>query len=390
MTYDLQIGEKNLSLSNHEITLYVNDVKKYQTRQKKFENILEYLLNESIRINFKKRDKNQNKIMSPLIPGNYDYLSLFSGGLDSITIPFLTNYSEKKGILHHSITHTNPQGKAIEVFEKYFKPTKRQILVTSISTDKVEKPGYLKTRGLIFLTNGLCVASELNIPEVIIPENGPFMINYPVSASTDPTRTTDPYMIKSWTEIFNRITDSDIKISTPFKNMTKSEVILSSRNRKLIQDTWSCSYFQGLTYMCGMCNSCLVRILSCYAIDEGEDIDRVYEKNPFTIDPSSLGNIEQRNYFISKDTATFCRSILEPNTLNNVEKEKFSNLQERCPLLCNYALDLILGFQKLSCRYNSTQSLFTHFKKMLDHIDLDLIKNRDLQLMQQRLDLGYE
>ncbi len=283
--YTLQLGENMLKFPNPEITLLCEDVQKYQNVKDDFETIMEYLLDEYISINFKKSSSPKNQSIKPFTPYEYDYLSLFSGGLDSITIPFLNQYSQKNGILHHTITHNIPQGKAKVIFNKYFKPTKKQTLVFSTNKNKVDNPVYLKTRGLIFLTNALCVASELNIQEVIIPENGPFMINFPISASTDPTKTTDPIMMEILTKIFNSMTDSNISISTPFKNMTKSEVILSSGERSLISDTWSCSYFQGLEKMCGMCNSCLVRILSCYAIDEGEVIDENYGTNPFDIDP---------------------------------------------------------------------------------------------------------
>ena len=86
------------------------------------------------------------------MPHNYEYLSLFSGGLDSISIPFLAKYSKKRGILHHTITHNIPHGRAIEIFKKYFEHTKKQTMITSTYKNKVKDPAYLKTRGLIFLT----------------------------------------------------------------------------------------------------------------------------------------------------------------------------------------------------------------------------------------------
>lgn len=389
MIYTLQLGENTLKSSNFEITLWANDVQTYTEVQDDFENLMEFLLDEYVRISFVNTKTIRNQSIQPLNPYDYEYLSLFSGGLDSITIPFLNEYSNKNGILHHTITHNIPHGKAREIFNKYFKSTKKQTLVTSTNKNKVQDPAYLKTRGLVFLTNALCVASELNIPEVIVPENGPFMINYPVSAATDPTKTTDPYMIDLLTNIFNKITDSNICVSIPFKDMTKSEVILSSGNPQLRQDTWSCSYFQGLSCMCGMCNSCLIRILSCYAIDEGEDLNQTYKINPFEIDPSTLGKLNQRNYAISKDTSSFCRSILNPDGLNEIEKEKFLNLQEMYPILRKHALDLMLGFRNLSARYQSTQSLFSHFSKMLDYIDPNLLETRQSEIMIQKINHGW-
>ena len=389
MIYTLQLGENTLKFPNPEITLWVRDVENYALVQDDFENLMEFLLDEYVRVNFVNTKEIPGQSIQPFVPYDYEYLSLFSGGLDSITIPFLNDYSNKKGILHHTITHNIPQGRAITIFNKYFKSTRKQTLVTSTNKNKVQDPAYLKTRGLIFLTNALCVASELNISEVIVPENGPFMINFPVSAATDPTRTTDPFMMDLLTNIFNRVTDSNIRLSTPFKDMTKSEVILSSGNPQLIQDTWSCSYFQGLSHMCGMCNSCLIRILSCYAIDEGEELDQVYEVNPFDVDPATLGETNQRNYSISKDTASFCSSILNPDRLNDIEKEKFLNLEKMYPILRNYALDLMLGFRNLSATNQSAQSLFSHFSKMLDYIDPNLLETRQSQLMIQKSNFGW-
>ena len=199
LAYDLQLGEHNMKPTDLKITLSVENLKKYEKIKKDFEDLLEYLLNERITIDFKKDKKIPNSSVKLLMPHNYEYLSLFSGGLDSISIPFLAKYSKKRGILHHTITHNIPHGRAIEIFKKYFEHTKKQTMITSTYKNKVKDPAYLKTRGLIFLTNALCVAAELNIPEVIIPENGPFMINVPISEVTDPTKTTDPIMMEGIT-----------------------------------------------------------------------------------------------------------------------------------------------------------------------------------------------
>ena len=42
------------------------------------------------------------------------------------------------------------------------------------------------------------MAAEYDIEKVIVPENGPFMINYPVSTLVTPTRTTNLEMINGW------------------------------------------------------------------------------------------------------------------------------------------------------------------------------------------------
>ena len=389
MAYTLQIEEEKIKQSNSKIELWVEDPVTYQVTKNEFENLIGYLLRKSVNVNFQQRSKLQNQSVVPFKPYDYEYLSLFSGGLDSIAIPFLPDYADKKGILHHTITHRIPQGKATRIYKKYFKPTQKQILVTSTYKNKVQDPGYLKTRGLVFLTNALCIASELNIKKIIIPENGPFMINFPVSTLADPTGTADPQMIESWTKIFNKVTNSSVEISFPFKNMTKSEVILSSGNSKLIKDTWSCSFFQGLSHMCGMCNSCLVRMLSCYAINEGENLENTYERNPFTINPADIGATNQLKYCISKDTATFCRSVINQEDLDPINQEKFYYLRKTYPILKNYSLDMMLGFQNLKRHYSSTRPLFTHFQKSLEYIDSHILEGRQSQLMTLKENLGW-
>ena len=389
MAYALQLEEKKINRLNSKIQLCVGDSVTYQVMKSKFEELVEYLLHKSVNVNFQQRSKLQNQSVMPLEPYDYEYLSLFSGGLDSITIPFLPDYADKKGVLHHTITHTIPQGRADTIYRKHFLPTRKQILVTSKYKNRVKNPTYLKTRGLVFLTNALCVASELSIKEIIIPENGPFMINVPVSTLVNPTKTTDPQMIESWTKIFNEITNSSVKISLPFKNMTKSEVIVSSGNSELIGDTWSCSFFQGLKHMCGMCNSCLVRILSCYAINEGENLVRTYERNPFVTNLADIGETNQIKYLISKNTASFCRSIISQEDLDSIKHDQFYQLGKIYPILKNYALDMMLGFQNLKKCYSSTQPLFTHFQKMLEHIDSNILERRQSHLMTLKEKSGW-
>ena len=362
MAYALQLEEKKIKKRlNSKIQLEVEDPVTYEETKNEFENLVEYLLHKSVNVNFQQRSKLQNQSLVPFEPYDYEYLSLFSGGLDSIAIPFLPDYANKKGVLHHTITHKILQGKATKLFKKYFQSTRKQILVTSTYKNKIKNPTYSKTRGLVFLTNALCVASELNINKIIIPENGPFMINFPVSTSVDPTRTADPQMIELWTKIFNKVTNSSAMITLPFKNMTKSEVILSSGNRKLIGDTWSCSYFQGLSHMCGMCNSCLVRILSCYAINEGENLNSTYERNPFVINPDEIGETNRQNYFISKDTASFCRSVLNQENLDPIKQENFYLSRKNISDLKKLFFGFDAGFPKFESKKKGTIRQLSHF-----------------------------
>lgn len=163
--------------------------------------------------------------------------------------------------------------------------------------------------------------------------------------------------------------------------MTKSEVILSTGNRNLIPATWSCSYFQGRKKMCGICNSCLVRILSCYAIDEGENIEKFYSQNTFTVDDNEFGDINLETYRISLDAIDYWTNLVNPERLSEIDKQRFLAILENYPIMERHSLDMLLGFQKLSKRYNSKYPLFIKFKKMLKLIDKNVVDARYEYLM---------
>lgn len=381
MAYNLQLAEKTIDFPNANAVLWIHDIQKYEAMKADFEYFLSDLLDEDISITFVEDKNISSSANARFIEPDFEYLSLFSGGLDSISIPFQDSYKNKKGVLHHTITHNIPYGKAKVIFDNFFKNERKLTFTTSYAKNKVDDPSYLKTRGLIFLTNAMCVAAELRIREVIIPENGPFMMNIPISYNADPTRTADPNMIESWSELFHKITHSQIKISTPFKDMTKSEVILSTGKRDLIAATWSCSYFQGLPKMCGLCNSCLVRILSCHAIDEGENILEYYVSNPFTVNIQDLGEKNLESYRISLDAFEFWTGIIDSDHLFELDKQRFIAIRNNYPLMINHALDMMLGFEKLSKICNSSQPLFVRGQKLLKHIDKSLLEQRYQELM---------
>ena len=386
MSYNLQLGEKHLEYPDATVELLVTDPVKYASFTPDFEHFLTVLLDEQISVSFDQISRNSH-VIQRLTEHSFDYISLFSGGLDSISIPFQLEYKNHLGILHHTITSPNSYGKAKRIFSQFFK-NRNLCFITSSATNRVDDPSYLKTRGVVFLTNLMCVAAALSVKRVVVPENGPFMINLPVSYNADPTSTANPEMLDLWRGIFYKITGYAVTLETPFLNKTKSEVILSTGTRQLIPETWSCSYFQGLSKMCGMCNSCLVRILSCYAIDEGESISGFYQTNPFTVNLSSLGSINRNSYRISLEAFKYWISIVNPEHLPEIEQNKFLAIRKHYSIMLKHSLDMLLGFKKLSDQYKSKQPLFSQARKLLTFISNDILNARDdeLQHLKKRVD----
>lgn len=389
MCYNLQLAEHRFEPSDPNLKIWVEDADEYESLRREFEEIIEYLLDEKINLNFIDDNFPESHEQKRFLDLNFEYLSLFSGGLDSTSLPFHKDFRKKTGILHHTITHNIIYGKARRIFNNFLKNERKTTLVTSLGQNRVRNPSYLKTRGLVFLTNALCIASELKIPQVIIPENGPFMINLPISPNSDPTRTADPIMIEEWTKIFNKLTNSNVKIRTPFLNKTKSEVILSSGKKELLPETWSCSYFQGLSKMCGMCNSCLVRILSCYAIEEGEKIENYYNDNPFTIKDSSLKEGKLESYRITLDAIDFWESIINPDSLSKINRQRYLGIVIEYPIMIKHAVDMFLGFQNLSKKYSSKQPIFIKFSKKLNYIDKKILHSRRDELFKMKQCEGW-
>lgn len=392
--YTVQLAEqifmqKRLEDHPSKITVWVKEPEKFINQKERLELFFTSFFEYEINFEILKNETSPATIQSHLSEQefNFEFVCLFSGGLDSGTFA-IENKDTHNGILHHTITHNIPFGKTKKLFSKHLMNSKLKFAHTR-GSNKVTQPMYLKSRGLIFLTNLLGIAKQFKILNAIIPENGPFMLNFPISPAAEPTRTTNPYMIREWTDIFNDILNSQISVKTPYEKLTKSEVIIRG-NRKIIYDTWSCSYFQGLSKMCGMCNSCLVRILSCYAINEGEDLEKQYMINPFVISPSKLKANNKNSYRISLDAIDFWKCIIDPDqSRNSIEKQRFESIHKNM-VMKNHSLDMFLGFQNITQKYSSKEPLYRYFQKALKELDIDTLKNRYSNLQTQMKKVGWE
>ena len=104
---------------------------------------------------------------------------------------------------------------ARDVYKKHI-PKNNIKIETNLGLKSTVNIPLLHVRGVVFLTNMLSVAINYNIKKVIIPENGPFMINYPVSTLVAPTRTANYEMIEAWTKLVEDITGKKFAVRTPF------------------------------------------------------------------------------------------------------------------------------------------------------------------------------
>lgn len=153
----------------------------------------------------------------------------------------------------------------------------------------------LRSRSLLFIALGYYVATKLgpNVP-VIIPENGPIALNYPLNPSrrgSCSTRTTHPYFLSSLHSILETL-GFERRLINPYEFSTKGEMVANCKNKGVLRDgaleTVSCAKSGHVVHWdnrtaraCGRCIPCLFRRAALHI--GGLDIE------PYGIDVCSAG-----------------------------------------------------------------------------------------------------
>lgn len=219
--------------------------------------------------------------------GAVNAVSLFSGGLDSLTgvIDLLEEDSDRRLCL---ISHN--EGDQASTAQKTLAAALRE----HYGQDRLElrslflrpapaaaaqarplPPGRETTtraRSLLFLTAGLALAASIgpDVP-VYIPENGFIGINVPLTRARSgsySTRTTHPQFMHLLRKAADAVGVRN-PIVNPFRLRTKGEILAGSRNPELLRalapHSISCSHPEAARYAereqgnCGYCFPCLIR-----------------------------------------------------------------------------------------------------------------------------------
>ena len=369
-----------------KIEISVTEPKQFQKNVDELQAFFEWVTDKEIKFTFSRMTKANRQ--QKLSENSFDYASLFSGGLDSSSYPLLQDNLNKRGLLSHTITSPRMQGVARKVHKKCI-PYNHKVVETDLKLAGAANIPLLHMRGVVFLTNLMCVASEYDVKQIVIPENGPFMINYPVSMRVAPTRTTDPSMIVEWAKIFQKISGQKIKIETPFFNYTKSEIILLANKPELVKHTWSCSTSQGIKKMCGLCMACFVRILSLYAIKQGEELGIIYNDDVMTLSESKLKSRKKDSFSTLINCVEFWKYLIHPDLAPTLsERECCASIIRRHEVMKNHAADMYIGLENY-LEINGGQSTLLHFvKDNLETIDDNVLEKRRSQLEKQASNYG--
>jgi 7-cyano-7-deazaguanine synthase in queuosine biosynthesis len=277
------------------VTIPVSDVDKWNNSKNVLKEAIDFLTSDNWIFEFEYRKSSffHSDNQETLNTNNFDSICLFSGGLDSLAGAInLIDDSDNVLLVSHIDGHgaNNPlqEGLITDIKQIYNNKNIRHSVFHVYSEDKLTELKHENTtRGRSILFHGLALfhAINLDVDQIIAPENGVISINLPLTPSrtcSNSTKTMHPYFLKKLQEALH-ILDIDIKIINPYILKTKAEMLVENKNQSLISNlatkTLSCSkggshnanWSRGNAVNCGYCIPCTIRRASIHKFDSSLD-----------------------------------------------------------------------------------------------------------------------
>ncbi|HAT3869055.1 Qat anti-phage system QueC-like protein QatC [Legionella pneumophila serogroup 2] len=261
----------------------VSDMELWSKSKSVLEKMLRFLTGDLWEIEFRMRPKGFETLIKkkPYLPYDYNGLSLFSGGLDSLigAIDAL-----ESGIFPLFISHagegaiSSPQRASFEELLNGYADNKiDRLRFLSARFPKnlfsgIRSENSTRGRSFLFFALGAFAGSGLKKSfDLRVPENGLIALNVPLDPTrlgSLSTRTTHPYYIHRWNELLQTLNIPG-KIFNPYWNKTKGEMIENCSNqgflKSIIHLSISCAHpsasrYHGGGYShCGHCVPCIIR-----------------------------------------------------------------------------------------------------------------------------------
>jgi hypothetical protein len=215
---------------------------------------------------------------------------LFSGGLDSF-IGAVDWLSDNPGQHLLSVAHydgdvsgpRSDQGKLRTICKQKF-GGRFALAQTRVGLSSGGADSNYRSRSLLFIALG-CYFAELlgEAKYVLIPENGPIALNFPLTAArrgSCSTRTVHPHFISELNKVFEKVGMRN-PVCNPYELKTKGEMVNECRDQRLLDIAYaltrSCAKFSRREYWvnkrgasgkaplgCGICVPCLFRRASLH------------------------------------------------------------------------------------------------------------------------------
>jgi len=276
-----------------DVEIPVSDVDSWTNAKNVLKEAVDFLTSDNWILNFRGLDDISYFEKEETLPININIenICLFSGGLDSLA-GAINLIDEKDNIL--LISHVDGHGAPstlhsellTEIRNEYNNKNIRQSSFHVYTDDDIEHEGTTRGRSILFHGLALFHGINLNVNEIVTPENGVISINLPLTPSrtcSNSTKTMHPYFIKKIEEALILL-GLQIQINNPYLLKTKGEMLVENRNtdliNKLATKTLSCSHGGGHTASwhnrdslnCGYCIPCTIRRASIHRFDE--DLDK--------------------------------------------------------------------------------------------------------------------
>lgn len=305
------------------------------TISKLLHDLLVFALVEDIEVSFRpiKRQQKASKgtERQPAVPN----ICLFSGGTDSYAGILLTKQylAQVEGVF---CAHSD-QSRIIRIVSNLQRKILRQkqIDVVKVHVPSMGARGYAQLRGFLYLLTAAAVAQQRRSERIVVTECGPTMYQPRFSPLDSITMTTHPFVVRTATKIANLLLGRELKVITPFENLTKAEVIAICPEKYGLKYTHSCITQRFGTHD-GTCYGCVIRRLATTAAGV-EDVR--YNKNPIADPEARAGNL----YAL----LSFCYEVL--TNFNGMEEYEIGNIKAygKQDLFRRFALDNFAAIHRL-------------------------------------------
>lgn len=262
----------------------VSDSARWNSAARTLTKTLNFLTGDQWTIDFRPRPKKFMRIalseLPSLLPSQFDTISLFSGGLDSLigaidlleagSAPLLVSHagegatSSAQNVLFDKLKkrYNSSSFDRLRVWMRFDSG-----LVKGVSSEKTTRG-----RSFLFFALGVFAASGFSSRFVLrVPENGLIALNVPLDPlrlGSNSTRTTHPFYMARWNDLLSELGICG-RVENPYWDKTKGDMVKACANQRLLKqlvaDSLSCSSPSKGRMMkrgiedCGYCLPCLIR-----------------------------------------------------------------------------------------------------------------------------------
>lgn len=246
-----------------------------------------FTLVEDIDVEFKELRWEGGEQLELLDLAQVDNICLFSGGVDSYAGLLLSQESLRKveGVFCAHSDQARIIHIVADIQRKIMEPL--GIRISKVSVPGMGARGYAQLRGFLYLLSAGAFAHKLNARQIIVTECGPTMYQPRFSPFDSITMTTNPFVVKKASEVIDLLLRRDIRMITPFENLTKAEVVALSPLKGGLKYTHSCISQRFGTHD-GTCYGCVIRRLATIAAGVA---DVKYNRNPISDPRARAGNL---------------------------------------------------------------------------------------------------